>query len=107
VRKRHDLGKRLRHFRHSAELTQEDVAHRARLSAKFISEVENNRRSPTIGVLTRLVEDGLKVPLAAFFSSDRPGDIADDVKQLDALLAGQSAVMRRRALRLLSALFEE
>lgn len=94
-------------FREAAGLTQEALAQRAHLAAKYISEIENGHANPSIAVLARLVEQGLGVPLAAFFAADMPGDIRDDLAKLEALFAAQPAVMRRRALRVLKALAEE
>jgi transcriptional regulator with XRE-family HTH domain len=102
-----DVARRLRRFRDAAEITQETVARRARVSAKFISEIENGHVNPSLAVIARLVEDGLGIPLSAFFSDDRTGDVRGDLAQLEALFGGQPAVIRRRALRILKALCEE
>ena len=101
------VGARLRHFRNNANLTQEDLARSARLTAKFVSQIENGRVNPSIGVITRLVEDGLGMPLAAFFASDSIDDVRDDLERLVALLSGQPAPVRQRALAVVKALIEE
>lgn len=102
-----DLARRLRRFREAAAITQEVVAKRARISAKFISEIENGHVNPSLDVVARLVEDGLQIPLSAFFSDDKTGDVRGDLAQLEALFGGQPAVVRRRAIRVLKALCEE
>jgi transcriptional regulator with XRE-family HTH domain len=101
------VGARLRHFRNTARLTQEDLARSARLTAKFVSQIENGHVNPSIGVITRLVVDGLNMPLAAFFASDSADDVRDDLHRLSALLSGQPAHVRQRALAVIKALVEE
>jgi transcriptional regulator with XRE-family HTH domain len=111
-RKRHagiqpDVAGRLRRFREAAKITQETVAKRSGVSAKFISEIENEHVNPSFDVVARLVEDGLGIPLSAFFSDDKTDEIRGDLAQLEALFGGQPAVIRRRAIRVLKALCEE
>ena len=111
-RKRHagsqpDVAGRLRRFREAAKITQETVAKRSGVSAKFISEIENEHVNPSFDVVARLVEDGLEIPLSAFFSDDKTDEIRGDLAQLEALFGGQPAVIRRRAIRVLKALCEE
>lgn len=77
------------------------------MTPKFVSEIENGHANPSVGVLTRLIEHGLEIPISGFFSSDVVGALRDDMAKLEALFAGQSATARRRALRLLKAFFEE
>jgi len=101
------VAMRLRRYREAAKLTQEAVAKRAGVSAKFISEIENEHVNPSFDVVARLVEDGLEIPLSAFFSDDKLDDIRGDLAELTALFAGQPAVIRRRAIRILKALCEE
>jgi len=101
------VSRRLRAFREEADLTQERLAQRAHVATNTISEIENGHLSPSIGVLAKLVEQGLGVPLAAFFSADTPGELRDDLVKLTTLFAGQPAAIRRRALRVLKALCDE
>ena len=102
-----DFGARLRHFREAQGLTQEAVARSANLSAKFVSQIENGHTNPSIDVVVRLVEQGLELPLSAFFARDLGDDRRADLAQLVALLGGQPLAVRRRALRVLKALCEE
>jgi transcriptional regulator with XRE-family HTH domain len=88
-------------------LTQEDVAQGAGVTTKFLSEIENGHKSPTIGALASIVEKGLGMSLSAFFAVDDPLDLRDDLDSLRALLGTQPAAMRRRVLRLVRALLEE
>jgi transcriptional regulator with XRE-family HTH domain len=102
-----DVARRLRRFREAADITQEVVAKRARVSAKFISEIENGHVNPSVALVARLVEDGLAIPMSAFFSDDKTDELRGDLSQLAALFGGQPAVVRRRAIRVLKALCEE
>lgn len=102
-----DVSRRVRAFRTSVKMTQEELGQRARLTQKFISQVENGRANPSIQSLTQIVENGLGMPLSTFFGVDSPGDLRDDLAKLEALFAAQPAVMRRRALRVLQALCDE
>ena len=102
-----DFGVRLRHFREARGLTQEALARGANLSAKFVSQIENGHTNPSIDVVARLVEQGLELPMSAFFARDLGDDSRADLVQLVALLGGQPSVVRRRALRVLKALCEE
>jgi transcriptional regulator with XRE-family HTH domain len=101
------IGQRLRQFRESAQMTQESVARRAHLTSKFVSQIENGHANPSIDVVARLVENGLGVPLSAFFAADEPTELRDDLAKLESLFAAQTPVVRRRALRVLKALCEE
>lgn len=95
----------LRVSRARLKLTQETIARRAHVSAKFVSQIENGHANPTIGVLGRVVELGLGLPLSAFFAGE--DGTRDDLAQIRALLGAQTATMRRRALRVLRALVED
>lgn len=101
------VSRRLRAFREAAELTQERLAQRSQVATNTISEIENGHLNPSVAVLAKLVEQGLGVPLAAFFAADTPSELRDDLTKLEALFAGQSAATRRRALRVLKALCDE
>jgi transcriptional regulator with XRE-family HTH domain len=95
----------LRSLREAAVLTQEEIAGRSRLSAKFVSEVENGHASPSIDTLAKLVELGLGISLATFFATE--DERRDDLAQMTALLGAQSAAVRKRALRVLRALCDD
>lgn len=53
------VGDRLRQLRETAGLSQEGLAARSKLSAKFVGEVERAATNVSIGVLWKLVVDGL------------------------------------------------
>jgi transcriptional regulator with XRE-family HTH domain len=50
------LGEELRRARLDAELTQEELAFRAGLDRTYISQLENDKKSPTVAVLFRLCD---------------------------------------------------
>lgn len=57
------LGKELRQSREMAEMTQEQLAFAAEIDRTYLSQLENDKKSPTLNVLFRLC-DALKVPAA-------------------------------------------
>jgi transcriptional regulator with XRE-family HTH domain len=50
------LGDELRKARKSAGLTQEKLSFGARLDRTYISQLENNKKSPTVDALFRLCD---------------------------------------------------
>ncbi|MDB5319497.1 MAG: hypothetical protein JWN40_1128 [Phycisphaerales bacterium] len=48
------LGEQLRKSRRRANLTQEEVAVRSRISREYVSQLERNASSPTVDVLMRM-----------------------------------------------------
>lgn len=48
------LGEELRAARLRAGMTQEDLAHAAGVDRSYISELEHNKKSPTVAMLLRL-----------------------------------------------------
>jgi transcriptional regulator with XRE-family HTH domain len=61
------FGQRLRDLRRQAQLSQEEVAHRARLHSTYLSDLERGRQTPTLDVINRLAT-ALKVTLAELFA---------------------------------------
>jgi transcriptional regulator with XRE-family HTH domain len=102
-----DLGPRLRRFREAAGLTQKGLARKAGLTPKFVSQIENGHVNPSIEVVSRLVHDGLHLPLSAFFAADDGDAVQNDLDSIRALLGGQPAAVRRRAWRIVRALCDE
>lgn len=102
-----DVGQRLRAFREAAGLTQETLARPAQLTGKFVSQIENGHVNPSVDALMRLIEHGLGIPTSAFFAGVVDADVRDDLLKLEALLAGQPAIIRRRVLRTIKALCDE
>ena len=87
-------------------MTQDDLGQKAKLSAKFLSQVENGQANPSIGVVARL-SAALNMPLSAFFAREAPGALVDDLAAITALVSSQPPLVRKRALRVLRALFDE
>jgi DNA-binding XRE family transcriptional regulator len=48
------LGRELRRARHDADLTQEELAARAKMDRTYLSDLENDKFSPTVDMLERL-----------------------------------------------------
>lgn len=62
-----DIGNRLKTVRQQAQLSQRELAKRSGVTNGFISQVEKNQVSPSIGSLKKLL-DGLPMSLAEFFA---------------------------------------
>ncbi|OIN13140.1 cupin domain-containing protein [Oceanisphaera psychrotolerans] len=65
-----DIGHRLKSVRLQARLSQRELAKRSGVTNGFISQVEKNQVSPSIGSLKRLL-DGLPMSLAEFFAEEQ------------------------------------
>jgi transcriptional regulator with XRE-family HTH domain len=50
------LGREIRNAREAAEMTQEQLAFEAGLDRTYISQLENDKKSPTIEVLFRIAD---------------------------------------------------
>lgn len=50
------VGQNVQELRRQRGLSQEDLAHRARVHPTYLSGVERGRRNPTITVLQRIAE---------------------------------------------------
>jgi transcriptional regulator with XRE-family HTH domain len=66
-----DLGSRLKSLREAHDLSQRELAKRAGVSNAIISMIEQNRSSPSVGMLKRLL-DGFPLSLAEFFALEAP-----------------------------------
>jgi len=66
-----DLGGRLRALRLAHGLSQRELAKRAGVSNAIISLIEQNRSSPSVGSLKKVL-DGLPLSLAEFFAGEAP-----------------------------------
>lgn len=62
-----DIGYRLKAVRKNADLSQRELAKRSGVTNGFISQVEKNQVSPSIGSLKKLL-DGIPMSLADFFA---------------------------------------
>jgi transcriptional regulator with XRE-family HTH domain len=61
------FGQRLRALRRGLDLSQEEAAHRARLHATYLSDLERGTQTPTLDVVNRLAT-ALDVTLADLFA---------------------------------------
>jgi transcriptional regulator with XRE-family HTH domain len=75
------------------------LARGANLSARFVSPIENGHTNPSIDVVARLIEQGLALPMSAFFARDLSDDSRADLAQLAAPHGGQSGCSSLRASR--------
>ena len=66
-----DLGSRLKTLREAHNLSQRELAKRAGVSNAIISMIEQNRSSPSVGMLKKLL-DGFPLSLAEFFALEAP-----------------------------------
>jgi transcriptional regulator with XRE-family HTH domain len=96
-----ELGHRIRYFRKRLALTQEALARAANLTPKFVSQIENGRVNPSIGVLERLVLDGFQTTLGVFFMWDP--DKAD-ISTMLTMLARLPGDQHRRIVRAIEVL---
>ncbi|MET1026168.1 MAG: cupin domain-containing protein [Dongiaceae bacterium] len=66
-----DLGARLKALREAHALSQRELAKRAGVSNAIISMIEQNRSSPSVGLLKKLL-NGFPISLAEFFAMEAP-----------------------------------
>ena len=66
-----DVGGRLRRLREIHGLSQRELAKRAGVSNATISLIEQNRASPSVGSLKKVL-DGIPVKMAEFFAPEEP-----------------------------------
>ncbi len=64
-----DLGARLRQLRETHGLSQRELAKRAGVTNGTISMIEQNRTSPAVGSLKKVL-DGIPISMADFFAGD-------------------------------------
>jgi transcriptional regulator with XRE-family HTH domain len=65
------VGRNLRRLRLERGLSQEALAHDARIAPSFLSQIETGQRSPTVTLLQRLAT-ALRFPIVEFFSEAKP-----------------------------------
>ena len=66
-----DTGARLKAEREARKLSQRQLAAAAGVTAAMISMIEQNRTSPSIATMKKILT-GLNMPLSAFFAEDEP-----------------------------------
>src|SRR5213594_792071 len=88
-----DIGSRLKHSRLNTGLSQRALAKKAGVTNGLISQIEQNRISPSIASLKKIL-DVLSLSLADFFTTDdgRAPDFFYERKQLPNLGSGDVAI---------------
>ncbi len=64
-----EIGKKIKDLRLAAELTQEELANRAKLTKGFISQIENDQTSISLDSLIDIL-DALGISISEFFADD-------------------------------------
>lgn len=64
---RRALGYKIKELRDSADLSQEELAHRSSIHVTYLSGLENGKRNPSLLVLKRLAE-ALHVDMGTLFT---------------------------------------
>jgi transcriptional regulator with XRE-family HTH domain len=65
------FGQQVRQLRLTAEMTQEDLAHRCGLFRTYMSRIETGQANPTL-TMVQAIADSLGVPIPALFQSTQP-----------------------------------
>ncbi|MDP3727573.1 MAG: helix-turn-helix transcriptional regulator [bacterium] len=102
------LAMRLRALRKQQGLSQERLGEKARLSGKFIGEVEREEKSISIDSLWR-VAGALEVPLTELTDvgrDTRPASVREEMERIRALFAGKPGEQLRQAYRVLEVFFD-
>jgi len=68
-----EIGKRIKDLRLAAELTQEELANRAKLTKGFISQIENDQTSISLDSLIDIL-DALSISISEFFADDEASE---------------------------------
>ena len=100
------LGRRLRHLRKERLLTQEEVAERAGLNAKYYAQVERGQRNISIGSLLKIA-DGLGVSPADLFQFPYLRQLTNEDEEIIALVTHLITHGSKKSKRLAHALLKE
>lgn len=93
-----DIGKTIRAYRRSKKVTLKALAEQVCTTASFLSDIENNKKQPSVDTLGRLAE-AFNVPLYMLFK-DTPEEYIEDVShQMATINSNQdSFILQARAL---------
>ena len=69
-----DFGKKIKQLRTVLGLTQEELANRCELTKSYISQLENNKTSPSLATLSQILEV-LGTSFSLFFHEEAPEKI--------------------------------
>ena len=86
-----DIGHRMKELRIQYGLTQQELADRAELTKGFISQLERNQNSPSIGTLLDIIQCLGTTP-AEFFTDEEPEQIVFKQVRLTLHAGGRSEV---------------
>ena len=91
-----DIGHRMKELRIQYGLTQQELADRAELTKGFISQLERNQNSPSIGTLLDIIQCLGTTP-AEFFTDEEPEQIIlkKPTKKNTAVLNGSFPMHRK------------
>ena len=91
-----DIGHRMKELRIQYGLTQQELADRAELTKGFISQLERNQNSPSIGTLLDIIQCLGTTP-AEFFTDEEPEQIVfkQPTKKNTAVLNGSFPMHRK------------
>jgi transcriptional regulator with XRE-family HTH domain len=93
----------MRALRDARELTQEVIADRIELSAKYVSQLECGQRSPSFETAVAIAHDGFGITLASLmFGIDE--ELEPEMKELSDAFAGWPKEVRRALLQLITLL---
>lgn len=96
-----DVGKRLKAVRETAGMSQRQLAKLSDVSNATISLIEQNRTSPSVGLLKRVL-DGIPMSLAEFFGSEEPSQERYFFKAGELIEIGSGGISYRQVGRNLS-----
>ena len=89
-----DVGARLKEVRSKRGLSQRELAKRASVTNSTISLIEQNRVSPSVASLKKVL-DGLPMSMEAFFASDEPQQQQVFYRASELPDLGQGCVVKR------------
>ena len=100
------LGQRLRYLRKEKLLTQEELAEKAGLNAKYYSQVERGQRNVSVGSLQRIAE-GLEVSVESLFRFPSNSSLTDDDEEIIAMVTLLITQRSKKPKRLARAMLKE
>lgn len=76
-----NLGKTIKHIRKQKGITQSDISSNCNISMTYLSQIENNKKEPSINMLKN-ISDYLDIPVPVlFFLSMSEDDIQPNKKE--------------------------
>ena len=97
-----DLGERIRQLRNQREMSQEELAFKAGISAAHLGQIERALKSPTIETIGK-ISGALNVPLTMLFSDEyEPLELESiTINKINAQLLTMSAEDQKDILRII------